>query len=125
MQILSRTVPALLALVVGSAWGTYNYDPLTCPRMSIKASVPRNVRPGQIVTYKVMVSNDGPNPIHNLFVDAELPPYVVFPVPPKREGWGQKQSWTVSPKSLAYDRVEDLGSVIVLRNVRACALIHM
>lgn len=117
----SISILALLAFVVGSAWGA-NHESDGCPRLSINGSVPRNVRPGQIVTYMLRVKNLGSVPVKNLYIDAELPPSVEFPAPPKREGWDQLQSWTVSPKSLTYDGVFDLGTTIELQNVRMCVL---
>lgn len=115
---MQRTVSSLLALLAfaGGAWGIYD-DPSGCPRMSIKASVDLAVRPGQIVTYKIRVTNHGRATVQNLFIDAELPPYVEYPAPPKRVGWGQ-QSYSIAPKGLANDGVADLGTTIELENVR-------
>lgn len=112
---------ALLVLLAsaGSVWGTYT-NPPDCPRMRIKASVARSVRPGQTLTYKIRVKNGGKAAIENLYIEAQLPPYVTYPVPPKREGSVQvKPSYGVSPKGVTFDRVANLGNVIELENVRA------
>lgn len=113
---MQRAVSSLLALVAlaGGAWGIYD-DPSGCPRMSIKASVDRSVRPGQVITYKVRVKNLGRAPVQNIYIDAELPAYVVYPAPPKR---GQQASYSIAPRDLANDGVADLGSTIELQNVR-------
>lgn len=115
MQLLG-TLLGLLAWA-GAAQASYQYSVVDCPRLSIRARAERSVRPGQIVSYKVQLKNSLKTPVHHVFIEATLPPWVIYPVPPKREGLGQPRSYAVSPKYLLYDGVDDLGTVIQLKNV--------
>lgn len=68
------------------ASGSYEYSAVDCPRLSIKAGVKKTLRPGQVVSYKIRIQNNLNAPVQHVYIEAELPPYVIYPVPAKREG---------------------------------------
>lgn len=106
----------LLALVMGPAWATFDFGP-DCPLFNITTKVARRVRPGQTLTYAIRVKNAGPQTIEQLNIEAELPDYMEWPVPPKA-GRAPKPSFSVWPTTVAYERISrPLGNVVVLENV--------
>lgn len=115
---MQRALSGLLGLLAlaGGAWGSYQVPTPGCPRMSIKASVGRSVSPGQVVTYKIRVKNSAGVAIENLYIDADLPAYVLYPVPPQARK--TKPPYSISPKGLTNGGVVDLGSTIQLQQVR-------
>lgn len=112
--------PRILGLLLGLIGGVraiYDFGP-DCPHFNITAKAPKRVRPGQTLTYAIRVTNRGQQAIEQLFIEAQLPDYMEFPVPPK-VGRAPKPSFTVWPKSITYETVSrPLGNGIVLENVR-------
>lgn len=128
---MQRAADALIFLLLlasaGSVCGIYSFPPDCPPGMAIKARVARSVRPGKILTYTVRVKNSGRVPIQNLYIEADLPNYVTYPVP-GRPGpsyvLGPGPSYVLAPKRLTFDQVTvGAGNVVVLENVGEEAVI--